>query len=57
MDCQGFDEQVVRLDPRIAALAGDFVLARVTNMRGVDLNVFPFDYDLTWYAFNGTPPP
>jgi serine protease Do len=35
----------------LAALAGEFVLARVTNMRGVDLNVFQFDYDLTWYAF------
>lgn len=35
----------------MAALAGEFVLVRVTNMRGVDLNVFTFDYDLTWYAF------
>jgi hypothetical protein len=35
----------------LAALAGEFVLVRVTNLRGVDLNVFAFDYDLTWYAF------
>lgn len=35
----------------MAALAGEFVLVRVTNLRGVDLNVFGFDYDLTWYAF------
>jgi len=35
----------------LAALAGEFVLVRVTNLRGVDLNVFTFDYDLTWYAF------
>jgi hypothetical protein len=27
------------------------VLARVVNMRGVDLNRFDFDYDLTWMAF------
>jgi serine protease Do len=27
------------------------VLLRVTNMRGVDLDVFEFDYDLTWMAF------
>jgi serine protease Do len=27
------------------------VLARVTSMRGVDLNLFDFDYDLTWMAF------
>ena len=51
MDCQKFDEQVVRLDTEIAAIARDYVLARVTNMRGVNLNVFTFDYDLTWMAF------
>jgi predicted metalloprotease with PDZ domain len=27
------------------------VLARIVNMRGVNLNVFSFDYDLTWAAF------
>jgi membrane-associated protease RseP (regulator of RpoE activity) len=27
------------------------VLVRITNMRGADLNVFEFDYDLTWAAF------
>jgi hypothetical protein len=35
----------------LAALASEFVLGRVTNLRGVDLSVFTFDYDLTWYAF------
>jgi serine protease Do len=48
VDCKGFDEQVVRLDSEIAAIANDFVLARITNMRGVNLNVLTFDYDLTW---------
>ncbi len=27
------------------------MLLRITNMRGVDLGVFDFDYDLTWAAF------
>jgi len=27
------------------------VLLRITNMRGVDLKVFDFDFDLTWAAF------
>jgi hypothetical protein len=27
------------------------VLLRITNMRGVNLDVFDFDYDLTWAAF------
>ena len=42
---------MARLDPVIAPLARRFVLARVTRMRGVDLNVFDFDYDLTWMGF------
>lgn len=29
-------------------LARQFVLLRVTNMRGLDLDIFDFDYDLTW---------
>jgi hypothetical protein len=49
--CQQFDEQVVRLDAEIATIARDFVLARVTDMRGVDLATVRFDYDLTWAAF------
>jgi serine protease Do len=32
-------------------LAEKFVLVRILNMRGVNLNVFDFDYDLTWAAF------
>lgn len=27
------------------------MLARIVNMRGVDLNAFDFDFDLTWAAF------
>jgi serine protease Do len=35
----------------IADVAREFVLVRLTSMRGVDLDVFDFDYDLTWAAF------
>lgn len=31
-------------------MAEEFVLVRVLNMRGVNLNLFDFDYDLTWAA-------
>ena len=42
---------MARLDSRIAGAARQFVLLRLTNMRGVDLDLFEFDYDLTWMAF------
>jgi hypothetical protein len=32
-------------------VAGDFVLLRVTSMRGINLGLFAFDYDLTWMGF------
>src|SRR5262249_40754940 len=31
--------------------AGKFVLLRLTDIRGVNLDLFDFDYDLTWMAF------
>jgi hypothetical protein len=51
VDCKDFDEQVVRLDKPIRELAPEFVLVRLTRITGMDLNVFDFDYDLTWMAF------
>jgi hypothetical protein len=46
-----YDEQVVRpQDPETAALYGRFVRARVTDMRGVDLSTYTFDWDLTFAA-------
>jgi len=39
------------LDPTIADVAKEFVLVRITRMRGVDLERFDFDYDLTWMGF------
>jgi hypothetical protein len=50
MDAKAFDEQVVRLE-KIDDLARDFVLVRLERITGVDLNVFKFDYDLTFQAF------
>jgi serine protease Do len=45
-----FDEQVVRLQT-IGDLADDFVRVRLLRITGVDLNLFEFDFDLTWAAF------
>jgi predicted metalloprotease with PDZ domain len=42
---------VARLDKEIAASAQQFALLRIGNMRGVNLDLFDFDYDLTWVAF------
>jgi serine protease Do len=39
------------LDPKIAELCRQFVLVRLTSLRGANLDVFDFDYDLTWMAF------
>lgn len=35
----------------IAPAAREFILARQTTLRGIDLDRFDFDYDLTWMAF------
>jgi hypothetical protein len=35
----------------IAELSRQFVLVRLTSLRGVNLDVFDFDFDLTWMAF------
>lgn len=45
-----WDEQVVRLD-QIREIAEEFVLVRRPRVNGVDLNVFDFDFDLTWVGF------
>ena len=41
---------MARLHPEIRAAAEQFVLLRIGNMRGVDLSIFDFDYDLSWFA-------
>lgn len=50
MDCRKFDEQVVRLE-QISEVAREFVLVRLLRIAGADLNLFEFDYDLTWAGF------
>ena len=37
--------------PRLPRWRKEFVLVRITRMRGVDLDLFDFDYDLTWMGF------
>lgn len=41
---------MVRLE-QIADVANEFVRVRLLKISGMDLNVFDFDYDLTWAAF------
>ncbi len=42
---------MARLHPKIADVAGEFILVRLTSMRGVNLDIFDFDFDLTWAGF------
>src|SRR2546423_14068413 len=46
-----FDEQVVRLEPKIRPLLDQFVCVRIIQANGMDLSLFQFDYDLTFAAF------
>jgi len=48
--CQEFDGQVVRLE-QIRDLAEKFVRVRLTRIEHNDLNLFEFDYDLTFIVF------
>ncbi len=50
MDCHKFDGQVVRLE-RLKESADQFVRVRLTRIDELDLNLFEFDYDLTFVAF------
>ncbi|HLU47705.1 MAG TPA: Trx7/PDZ domain-containing (seleno)protein [Planctomycetota bacterium] len=49
--CRGFDEQVAELHPRIRSLLDKFVRVRIPQANGLDLSIFQFDYDLSFYAF------
>jgi hypothetical protein len=46
---------VARLHPEIRDVAKEFVLLRIGNLRGVDLSIFEFDYDMQWQALFLTP--
>ncbi len=50
MDCHEFDGQVVRLE-RLQESAEKFVRVRLTRIDDADLNLFEFDYDLTFMVF------
>ncbi len=49
--CRGFDEELTAGDPRIEALLDRFVRVRIPQANGLDLSLFQFDYDLSFYAF------
>ena len=51
MACKGLDEQVVRQDADLQKLEQQFVCARLVQMKGVDLQLFQFDYDQSWAVF------
>lgn len=46
-----FDGQVVRRELRLKALMDQFVCVRMVQANAMDLNLFQFDYDLTFAAF------
>jgi hypothetical protein len=47
--CKGLDAQVARPeDPELLNLLGEFVPLRILNVKGVNLDFFRFDYDLTF---------
>src|SRR5262249_58844249 len=50
MDCRDFDGQVVRLE-KIKDVADKFVRVRLPRIDDSDLNLFEFDYDLTFMVF------
>ncbi|MGE3854736.1 MAG: thioredoxin family protein, partial [Planctomycetota bacterium] len=50
-DAESFYEQIVRPDEELARSLQRYVCVRVRDMRGVNLNLFQFDYDLTFAAF------
>ncbi|MBI4583678.1 MAG: PDZ domain-containing protein [Planctomycetes bacterium] len=49
--CRGFDEQVASFDKRVQQLLERFVRVRIPQSNGLDLSLFQFDYDLSFYAF------
>src|SRR5262245_1278971 len=50
MDYGALDEQLARLHPDITPAAERFGLLKIGDLRGVDIHLFDFDYDLTWAA-------
>ncbi|OAI49979.1 hypothetical protein AYO44_05985 [Planctomycetaceae bacterium SCGC AG-212-F19] len=50
MGNRDFDTQVVCHDPNFAKLSENFVLLRMSHMRGVNIGLFTFDYNENWQA-------
>lgn len=44
------DEQVMRPDQELAAIEKQFVCVRVIQANSLDLNVFQYDFDMSWAA-------
>ena len=51
MACSEFDGQVVRLESELKEVMDQFVRVRLIQCNSLDLNLFQFDYDLTFAAF------
>lgn len=49
--CAGFDDQVARNDPRIDELMNQFVCVRIVQCNALDLELFQFDYDMSFAGF------
>src|SRR6185369_7539470 len=51
--CRGFDEEIAiqRRDQGTQELLDRFVRVRIPQANGLDLSLFQFDYDLSFYAF------
>jgi hypothetical protein len=50
VSCHEFDGQVVRLE-HLQDIADKFIRVRLTRIDNLDLNLFEFDYDLTFMVF------
>ena len=49
--CAGFDAEVAKGNDRVHTLARkEFISVRQVEMKGVDLSLFQFDFDLNWAA-------
>src|ERR1051325_10124090 len=51
MGNRDFDTQVVCHDQRFAKLSDEFIVLRMSHMRGVNINLFQFDYNENWMGF------
>src|SRR5690348_8869305 len=50
MGNRDFDAQVVCRNKDLVKRSENFVLLRLSHMRGVNINLFKFDYDENWQA-------